>query len=136
MNEFVVVDTNVLLDVLNSDPEWADWSEEQMSRFPKRLIINPIIYTELCYTAAAIEEVESVVALLGLIYRDMPKEALFLASQAFRAYRERGGTKTAPLADFFIGAHAQASSYRILTRDVERYRTYFPGVQLIAPVGS
>jgi predicted nucleic acid-binding protein len=133
MTEFVVVDTNVLLDVLNSDPQWADWSEEQMSRFPKRLLINPIIYTELCYTADAMEEVESAVGMLGLIYRDMPKEALFLASQAFHVYRDRGGTKTAPLAHFFIGAQAQASSYRILTRDVERYRTYFPRVQLISP---
>jgi predicted nucleic acid-binding protein len=136
MDEHVLVDTNVLLDVLNSDPEWGDWSEERMSQFPNRLVINPIIYTELCYMAAGVGEVESAVEMLGLIYRDMPKEALFLASQAFRIYRTRGGTKTAPLADFFIGAHAQASHLPILTRDMERYRAYFPGVRLIVPVGT
>ena len=104
-----------------------------MSEFPNRLVINPIVYTELCYAAAGMEEVESVVGMLGLIYKDIPKEALFMTSQAFRMYRSRGGTKTAPLADFFIGAHAKASGFPILTRDVERYRAYFPEVKLICP---
>jgi predicted nucleic acid-binding protein len=133
MDEHVFVDTNVLLDVLNSDPEWGVWSEDRMSEFPNRLVINPIVYTELCYAAAGMEEVESAVGMLGLIYKDIPKEALFMTSQAFRMYRSRGGTKTAPLADFFIGAHAKASGFPILTRDVERYRAYFPEVRLICP---
>jgi len=33
----------------------------------------------------------------------------------------------------FIGAHAAVASCPLLTRDVQRYRAYFPTVELIAP---
>ena len=35
--------------------------------------------------------------------------------------------------DFYIGAHAAIAGYRLLTRDVRRYRTYFPTIEIIAP---
>jgi predicted nucleic acid-binding protein len=37
------------------------------------------------------------------------------------------------LADFFIGAHALIEEAALITRDAARYRTYFPGIALIAP---
>ena len=33
----------------------------------------------------------------------------------------------------FIGAHALISDSTLITRDAARYRTYFPGIMLIAP---
>ena len=129
----ILVDTNVLLDVTEEDEQWRDWSQEQMSRYVGRLFVNPIIYTELCYEAGMVEEVDAVLLTLGLGFEELPRQALFLASQAFRAYRERGGNKTMPLPDFFIGAHAAARGIPILTRDVARYRTYFPDITLICP---
>jgi hypothetical protein len=133
MTDLVLVDTNVLLDVTAADPAWLEWSISQMSRFASRLTINPLIYTELCHHAGRIDELEATVQSLGLLYHEQPKEALFLASQAYKTYRLRGGSKTAPLADFFIGAHAQAEGFPLLTRDVARYQAYFPGVHLIQP---
>lgn len=51
-----------------------------------------------------------------------------------REFLERvGGTKTGVLPDFFIGAHAAVSRLPLLTRDIRRYRTYFPAINLIAP---
>ena len=50
-----------------------------------------------------------------------------------RKYRRSGGLRERVLPDFLIGAHAAVKSYRILTRDAARYRTYFPDVDIIAP---
>lgn len=129
----IIVDTNVILDVTGADPVWLEWSQDQMSRFPGRLIVNPLVYTELCYQADGIDEVDATLEYLGLIYQELPREALLLAARAFKAYRQQGGNRTSPLADFYIGAHAQASGLPILTRDKARYQTYFPGVLLICP---
>jgi predicted nucleic acid-binding protein len=129
----ILVDTNVILDVLEDDPDWASWSAEQMSRMVGRTAINPLIYSELSYEAGEIEEVERILVTLGLNYQELPREALFLASKAYKTYRLRGGARTAPLPDFFIGAHAAVLGVPILTRDVSRYQTYFPDVELISP---
>ncbi|BDS05041.1 DNA-binding protein [Oceaniferula spumae] len=132
-SSYVLVDTNVILDVTEQDKTWSEWSENQLSQYVNRLLINPLIYTELCYEAGGTADVDAVMIALGLHLEELPREALFLTSQAYKQYRQRGGTKTAPLADFFIGAHATALEIPILTRDVTRYNTYFHDVRLITP---
>jgi hypothetical protein len=129
----VLVDTNVIADVLYSDPVWCNWATEQLALHAGDLFINPLIYAELCYPASSPDEVNQVVESLGFQYVELPRLALFLAAQAYRAYRVRGGMKTAPLPDFFIGAHAEASGMTLLTRDKSRYTTYFPSARLICP---
>lgn len=129
----ILVDTNVILDLTETDAHWADWSQNQMNLYVRRLVINPIIYAELCYEAGRVEDVDAVLITLGLNFEELPRLAPFLASQAFKLYRQRSGTKTSPLPDFFIGAHAAALGIPILTRDVLRYRTYYPTVELICP---
>jgi predicted nucleic acid-binding protein len=62
-----------------------------------------------------------------------PRDALFLAGKVFVRYRKPGGARTGVLPDFFIGAHAAVSGLPLLTRDIIRYRTYFPRMALIAP---
>jgi predicted nucleic acid-binding protein len=131
--EIILVDTNVLLDVTEHDELWADWSQDQMSRHLGRMVVNPMIYSELCHEAEDPDDVDAILLTLGVDFREIPRLGLFLAAQAFKLYRQRGGGKTAPLPDFFIGAHAAALGIPIITRDVGRYRTYFPGVELICP---
>lgn len=130
---FVLVDSNVVMDITGRDPQWEEWSAGQLEALAGRLAINPVIYAELCFPLASAEEADQLVAYLGLTYREFSRESLFLAAQAFRAYRQRGGVRTSPLPDFFIGAHAAALAVPILTRDVTRYQTYFPSVTLITP---
>lgn len=132
----VLVDTNVLLDVIEEDQVWVNWSMEQMRQYPDSLFINPMIFTELCYHSNSPDEVERTMLILGLHYREFTKQALYLTSQAFKTYRSRGGMKNAPLPDFFIGAHAMSLNVPLLTRDTERYRSYFPEVDLICPKGK
>jgi predicted nucleic acid-binding protein len=131
----LLVDTNVLVDVLENDPEWADWSIGQLRAQSKvhRLAINPIIYSELSLTFSTVESLDKTIAELGLAMIELPHPALFLAGKAFVRYRQQGGTKSNVLGDFFIGAHAAVSDHPVLTRDTRRYGAYFPGVILIAP---
>lgn len=132
-----LVDTNVLLDVVLDDPTWADWSQRQLEMAGVRgaLLINPVIYTELSMAFARIEQLEAVLADGAFMLREVPREALFLAGKAFLAYRRRNRTlvKRNVLPDFFIGAHAAVQELTILTRDVGRYRSYFPTVRLVHP---
>ena len=131
----ILVDTNVLLDVLENDIEWAAWSQESLdsATATETLAINPIIYSELSIAFARIEELESVIKEGSLTVEPIPREALFLAGKVFLRYRQSRGTKQNVLPDFFIGAHAAVMQWPILTRNVRRYRTYFPTVQLITP---
>ncbi|MBA3778340.1 MAG: type II toxin-antitoxin system VapC family toxin [Chloroflexi bacterium] len=131
----VLVDSNVLLDVATDDPTWGSWSGNTLARAADEavLVINALVYAEVSIGFAAIEALED--ALPADLYRreDLPYEAAFLAGKAFLEYRQRGGRKRSPLPDFYIGAHAAVSGYRLLTRDTTRYRTYFPKLELIAP---
>ena len=131
----VLVDTNVLLDVLENDAKWAPWSQEQLdaAAATDTLAINPIIYSELSMAFARIEELDSVIEEASLNIETIPKEALFLAGKVFLTYRKSQGTKHNVLPDFFIGAHAAVMQWPILTRDVGRYRTHFPSVELSTP---
>ena len=128
----ILVDTNVLLDVLQEDVDWCEWSQGQLNS-ANALVINPIIYAELSIGFARIEELEAIINEASLAFEHPPREALFLAGKAFVRYRRSRGTKSSVLPDFYIGAHAAVMQWPLLTRDVRRYRTYFPTVSLIAP---
>ena len=131
----ILVDTCVLLDVVQADARWADWSQRQLERAADRggLLINPIIYAEFSVWYASMETCERVLASFGADLEELPREALFLAGKAFRRYRARRGTRASVLPDFFIGAHAAVREIPVLTRDPLRIRAYFPGVALISP---
>jgi predicted nucleic acid-binding protein len=129
----VLVDTNVIADVIHADPHWEVWALTVLGKHRGHTLINPIIFAELACRAPSVGELEATLLPFELDYQELPKPALFLAAQAFLTYRRRGGTKTAPLPDFFIGAHAATLDIPILTRDVGRYQTYFPNVKLISP---
>jgi len=131
----MLVDTNVLIDVLNNEPQWADWSIHQLRVQSKIhvLSINPIIYAELSCTFKKVEDLDEVLQVMELKFNQIPKPALFLAGKAFQRYRRQGGVKNSILAAFFIGAHAAVSRLPVLTRDTQRYQTYFPTVKMVSP---
>jgi predicted nucleic acid-binding protein len=130
-----LVDTNILLDVATKDRAWAEWSLAQLDAAAIRgpLLINDIVYAELSVRYARVEDVDAFINLAGLIRETMPRAALFLAAKVFQSYRASGGKRTGVLPDFFIGAHAAVQALPLLTRDVQRYRRYFPKLTLIAP---
>ena len=155
-----LIDTNVIIDAADSDSEWYAWSAAQLIRAANEGAVfitkplgaagdrqaagpegtdsregvrNPIIYAELAGYADSEQQMASILSDLLLERADLPWEAAFLAGRAFVAYRRAGGKRSAPLPDFYIGAHAQVTGLTLLTRDARRYRSYFPDLRLIAP---
>lgn len=130
-----LVDTNVIVDVLDQGSEWADWSATMLGNAAGRgtLVINPIIYAEVSVEYDEIEEVEDALPGHYFVRAQLPWEAAFLAGKCFERYRRRGGTRRSPLPDFYIGAHAAVTGMTLLTRDARRYRSYFRKLRIIAP---
>ena len=131
----LLVDTNVLVDALENDPDWADWSIGKLRAQSKvhRLAINPVIYAELSLIFSTVEALDKTIEGLGLALLELPRPALFLAGKAFVRYRRQGGTKNNVLADFFIGAHAAVANLSVLTRDPKPYNSYFARLAVVAP---
>jgi predicted nucleic acid-binding protein len=130
-----LVDSNIIIDIIDHDPAWAPWSESKVDRLAANgpLIINPIVYAEVSIYFDDEDAVERALNFTGLRREPLPWQAAFLAGGAFLNYRRRGGNRRSPLPDFYIGSHAAALGYTLLTRDPARYRDYFPGLQIIAP---
>lgn len=131
----ILVDSNVLIDIATGDPAWSAWSSDALEDAANRaqLVINALIYAEVSIGFSKIEDLDA--ALPATVFRrdPLPCAAAFLAGKAFIRYRRGGGARTSPLPDFYVGAHAAISGYRILTRDARRFRSYFPTVELITP---
>ncbi|MFH0784560.1 MAG: type II toxin-antitoxin system VapC family toxin [Pseudomonadota bacterium] len=135
MAEQVLVDSNVILDILQEDPVWFEWSSEQLSHCAEHsiLVVYPIIYAEVSIGFNRVEELEEALPSDIFERRSLPWEAAFFAGKCFLAYRRAGGNRRSPLPDFFIGAHALVQGMSLLTRDTARYRTYFKNLALIVP---
>lgn len=124
-----------MLDVLTEDPEWSAWSAQALAECAERsaLAINPLIYAEVSIRFDRIEELEDALPEEHFLRLSLPWEAAFLAGKCFVRYRRRSGPRRSPLPDFYIGAHAAVAGLALLTRDATRYRTYFSGLEIIAP---
>ena len=131
----ILVDSNVILDIVTEDEKWFPWSSQALAKYAEThtLVINPIIYAEVSVGFDRIEDVEEVLPSAFFRRDPIPWEAAFLAAKSFLAYRRRRGKKSSTLPDFFIGAHAAVAGIPLLTRDITRYRTYFPKVKIITP---
>lgn len=131
----VLVDSNVLLDVLEEDPVWFEWSSDALATNAElaTLVINPVIYAELSVGFSRIEDLDEALPADRFLREALPWEAGFLAGKCFLAYRRRGGERRSPLPDFYIGAHAAVRRMTLLTRDAARYRTYFPSLDIFSP---
>lgn len=130
-----LVDSNVLIDVIDGTLDWSERSSAALERVGAAgpVVINEVIYAEVSVRYEDTDELDRDLPVDYFQRERMPWPAAFLAGKAFLAYRSRGGIRRSPLPDFFIGAHAAVAGLRLLTRDASRYRTYFPTVELITP---
>ncbi len=131
----VLVDTCVIADLADPEGAWFEWSASTLERLDQthKLVINPIIYSECSVAFETIEEVEQLFEGLRLEIRELSRESLFLAGKAFLQYRRNKGQKGNVLPDFFIGAHAAVENFTLVTRDLNRFSTYFPSLEIVTP---
>lgn len=131
----VMMDSCVFLDIFSRDACWYDWSSQALAAAADKgkIVLNPVIYGEISVRFEKIETLDALLPPDVFEYQPLPREAAFLAGKCFMKYRHRGGQKSAPLPDFFIGAHAAVAGLPLITRDPQRFRDYFPGLNLICP---
>ena len=131
----ILVDSSVLIDLIEKTPQWHAWSTDQLyaAQQRDRLGINAIVYAEVSRSFESAESQNRFMKRTGIAFLHLSATAAYAASAAHRAYRVAGGSRTATLPDFFIGAHAQTDGYTLMTRDAKRMLTYFPDVPVISP---
>jgi len=118
--EGFLIDSNVLLDVLEDDPRWFEWSSNALAKAADEgiLVVNALIYAEVSIGLESIEEVERLLPREVFIRSAIPWEAAFMAGKCFLQYRQAGGSRRSPLPDFFIGAHAAVEQLTLVQETV------------------
>ena len=130
----ILVDSCVLIDVFDADPQWQQWSLDALQgHHAQGMAVNALICAEIAPSFDGPQSMQRALDLVHLVYAPLSQASAFVAAQAFALYRQNKGSKLTTLPDFFIGAHAQTQAWPILTRDKARYKTYFPAVKLITP---
>jgi len=129
------IDTNVLLDILVPNESFYEASAASLQEAAGEgsLVICDIVYAELCIHFETQRECDAFLERSDIRVQSLTREAHFLASRAWRKYRQQGGQRTRILADFLIGSHAQKQATRLLSRDRGFYRKLFPSLVLQDP---
>lgn len=134
-------DTSVVIDARNADSDWHEWAKQQIAEASDTdgAAVNTVIIAEAAVHVKDREHFVLHLAKISLTLLPLPVSAAAPAAKAFAIYLERmkaeGKTRASqiPLGDFFIGAHAEAEGMKLVTRDPDRIKTYFPKVKLIVP---
>jgi len=129
------IDTNILLDILVPNEQFYEASANALQDAASNgsLLISDLVYAELCVHFETQRECDFFLESNGIRVQALMREAHFLASRAWRRYRQQGGKRTRILADFLIGAHAQKQATRLLSRDRGFYRKLFQSLDLLDP---
>lgn len=130
----IFVDSNVLLDIIEGDGRWSEWSHSRLEDAAgQRLVVNAVVFAEIARQFASEAKEQEFLSDLGIIVLPLDDPAAFLAGKAHATYRRAGGRREAILADFLVAGHASTLDAMLLTRDRARFATYFPKLTLIAP---
>lgn len=129
------IDTSVLIPLSQQDsPDHGRCrAEVDNALVAGPVIVSDIVYAEFAVAMDSKADVDAVIRGFGFARCGYSDDALYRASQAFRAYRANGGPRQHLLPDFLIGALAEVEQQDLITRDAARIRTYFPNVNVVEP---
>jgi hypothetical protein len=129
------VDTSVLLDIFLAEPSFGVRSRETLRRCTRegRLLACEVVWAEIAAAFADERPARDALEGLGVEFSSIDAATALAAGRAFKDYRRRGGTRQRVVPDFLVGAHAQAQSDRLLTRDRGFYRSYFQALTVLDP---
>jgi predicted nucleic acid-binding protein len=133
------LDTNVLLDVLIGDREYARASQAALRHCYDAggLVACEVVWAEVATFFPSLDLAEE--AMERLAVRFVPMERLDALEAALRWSRFRAQTRAKTrriVADFLIGAHALGHADRLLTRDQGFYKAAFDGLEVVDPTRS
>ena len=137
----ILVDTNVIIDAHDRLSRFRSASSALIARAvgDEGAAINAVVLAELCVGQDDPGTLQGELRAEGLHILDVPATASAICGRAYTRYRaarhkSRGSEVPAiPLPDFFIGAHAELMGWTLATRETERFRLFFPDVELIEP---
>jgi predicted nucleic acid-binding protein len=132
------VDTSVLLDFLNHDPEFGIASRDALRSCAAEgpLLACDVVWAEIAGCFPSVSACHNALRELEIEFSPLQLETAFEAGVAWKACRQRGGARTRVAADFIVGAHALCQADRLLTRDRGFYRSYFRRLSIIDPSRS
>ena len=130
------IDSSIIIDVLEPDPEHGPASREALQRCLREgsMVACDVVWAEVA-TAFGHAQARAIEALreIGIAYSPMTEEAALRAAQCWYRFRKRSGGKERIVADFLIGGHALVEADRLLTRERGFYRDYFKSLKLVVP---
>jgi len=139
----ILLDSSVVIDARDPDSPFHDWAKRQIAEAVREggegAAVNTIVVSEESVRAEDQDAVPALLEGLGLKLVPLPVSAAIPAAKAFAVYLNRlkkDGKKVenrVPLPDFLIGAHARAEGMKLVTRDPDRVKSYFPDVEIITP---
>jgi predicted nucleic acid-binding protein len=135
-----VVDTAVLIDVLEDDPEFGEASAATLELLAgDGLAVCPVTYVELAPAFEGSQALlEEFLAGVGVSFaEDWTRADTLAAFEAWHAHvkRRRGGKgPRRPIADILTGAFAQRFQ-GLVTRNQDHLRPAFPQLEIRAPAG-
>jgi predicted nucleic acid-binding protein len=130
----LIFDSNVVIELIERDGTGALAARLGRVRQERRLFTNAVVLAEVSSGFGELADVlEFFERMAATLVPFAPDEA-FRAGQAFAEYRRRGGTRTAILPDFLIGAQAATRGWPLVTRDRKGLDRYFPELTIIDPL--
>ncbi len=131
------VDSSVLLDILSRSAH-VEASTAALRRATREggLVACEVAWAEVRASFADVGQFARAMERLGVQFDACDAETASAAGEAWRQYRQRGGSRSTLIPDFLIAAHATLQADRLITRDRGFLRKAFTALKVLDPTDA